>query len=115
MVDRRIGPRICIADRSYVYSYEIRTNCYSNFGGKIQWHIKKRKKKRIFPWVLGFLCVVFVALLVLQMTSEKNTNVAGLPEGSPAPKFELQSTVGEISLKDFKGKNVVLYFYEGNS
>jgi hypothetical protein len=76
---------------------------------------QKKKHKRIFPWVLGFLGIVFVALLVLQMTSEKNTNVAGLPEGSPAPEFALQSTKGEISLEDFKGKNVVLYFYEGNS
>jgi cytochrome oxidase Cu insertion factor (SCO1/SenC/PrrC family) len=76
---------------------------------------QKKKQKRIFPWVLGFLGIVFVALLVLQMTSEKNTNVAGLPEGSPAPEFTLQSTQGAITLADFKGKNVVLYFYEGNS
>ncbi len=33
-------------------------------------------------------------------------------EGQPAPGFKLPSTEGrEISLEDFKGKNVVLYFY----
>ncbi|WP_027724714.1 thioredoxin-dependent thiol peroxidase [Tuberibacillus calidus] len=35
-----------------------------------------------------------------------------LSEGQKAPDFTLPSTTGEqISLSDFKGKNVVLYFY----
>ena len=35
-----------------------------------------------------------------------------LKEGSKAPDFSLESESGEnISLKDFKGKSVVLYFY----
>ncbi len=33
-------------------------------------------------------------------------------EGQPAPAFDLPSTEGRnISLEDFKGKNIVLYFY----
>ena len=33
-------------------------------------------------------------------------------EGKKAPDFKLKNQDGEtISLKDFKGKNVVLYFY----
>lgn len=35
-----------------------------------------------------------------------------LEEGSKAPNFKLKNQTGEtISLSDFKGKNVVLYFY----
>jgi peroxiredoxin Q/BCP len=35
-----------------------------------------------------------------------------LAEGDKAPEFKLQDDSGaEVSLKDFKGKNVVLYFY----
>jgi thioredoxin-dependent peroxiredoxin len=35
-----------------------------------------------------------------------------LVQGKPAPAFSLDSTNGQkISLKDFKGKKVVLYFY----
>lgn len=75
----------------------------------------KKKKNTLFPWIFGGMLLVFIVLLVVQMTTEKNTNVAGLEAGTPAPGFTLQSTQGEISLEDFKGKNVVLYFYEGNS
>jgi hypothetical protein len=75
----------------------------------------KKKNNKFFPWVFGVMIVVFLVLLVIQMMNEKSTNVAGLQAGTPAPEFKLQSTQGEISLEDFKGKNVVLYFYEGNS
>lgn len=35
-----------------------------------------------------------------------------LAEGTKAPEFQLQDDSGNnVSLKDFKGKNVVLYFY----
>jgi hypothetical protein len=43
---------------------------------------QKKKQKRIFPWVLGFLGIVFVALLVLQMITD--------------PKTSLNSTKGQI-------------------
>ena len=40
------------------------------------------------------------------------TQVKELKEGGVAPDFTLKSTEGkEISLKDFRGKQVVLYFY----
>lgn len=79
--------------------------------------LKKDKKwnTKLFPWLFGGMIMVFLVLLVVQMMNEKNTNVAGLQAGTPAPEFTLQSTQGEISLEDFKGKNVVLYFYEGNN
>jgi peroxiredoxin Q/BCP len=31
--------------------------------------------------------------------------------GRPVPKFSATSTAGEISLKDFAGRNLILYFY----
>jgi peroxiredoxin Q/BCP len=38
--------------------------------------------------------------------------MANLKEGSKAPKFTLLSDAGEkVSLADFKGKTVILYFY----
>jgi hypothetical protein len=75
----------------------------------------QKKKNIFFPWIFGGMLLVFLVLLVVQMTTEKNTNVEGLKAGTPAPEFTLQSTLGDISLEDFIGKNVVLYFYEGNS
>ena len=33
-------------------------------------------------------------------------------EGKPAPDFQLETDAGEtVSLKDFRGKPVILYFY----
>lgn len=37
--------------------------------------------------------------------------MSGLKIGDIAPDFNLDSTDGELSLKNFKGKNIVLYFY----
>jgi len=34
-----------------------------------------------------------------------------LKEGDSAPDFKVPSTKGEVALKDFRGKNVILYFY----
>jgi cytochrome oxidase Cu insertion factor (SCO1/SenC/PrrC family) len=74
-----------------------------------------RRKGRKLPWVVGIIAIVFLSLFSLQWLNEKQTNTAGLRAGTPAPEFTLTSTKEEISLSDFKGKNVVLYFYEGNS
>lgn len=37
--------------------------------------------------------------------------MSGLKVGDIAPDFNIDSTDGELSLKNFKGKNIVLYFY----
>lgn len=34
-----------------------------------------------------------------------------LQVGMPAPDFRLPTTEGEVALSDFRGQNVVLYFY----
>lgn len=44
--------------------------------------------------------------------SEVKGLAQGLKEGDSAPSFTLESDTGEkVSLKDFKGKRVILYFY----
>lgn len=75
----------------------------------------QKNQTSVLPWVLGIIGLAFVALLAIQMTTEKTTNIEGLPAGTPAPGFTLQSTQGDISIADYKGKKVILYFYEGNS
>jgi len=43
------------------------------------------------------------------MTKEE---VMVVQEGKPAPAFSLPDAAGKnVALKDFKGKNVVVYFY----
>jgi peroxiredoxin Q/BCP len=37
--------------------------------------------------------------------------MSGPTEGAPAPDFTLQTDTGPVSLSDFKGKTLVLYFY----
>lgn len=40
--------------------------------------------------------------------------MSGLKIGDIAPDFNVDSTDGELSLKSFEGKNIVLYFYPKN-
>lgn len=75
----------------------------------------KQRNKRVFPWIVGAIIVLVAALVVLQWVEEETVNVGGLAAGTKAPTFTLDSTQGEISLSDYKGEKVVLYFYEGNS
>lgn len=43
-------------------------------------------------------------------------NQTNLPkEGQRSPDFNVNSTIGEVSLKNLEGKNVVLYFYPKDS
>lgn len=75
-----------------------------------------KKPNYMVPLLVTGIIVLFIALFGFQMASEKSTNISGLSPGTPAPEFTLESTKGQISLADYKGKkNVVLYFYEGNS
>ncbi|WP_293676664.1 peroxiredoxin [uncultured Phenylobacterium sp.] len=37
--------------------------------------------------------------------------MTAVTEGAPAPDFSLETADGPVSLADFKGKSVVLYFY----
>ena len=57
--------------------------------------------------VLLVLVVIGAVLLVPRVLSRSSTPVAG----STAPDFTLPSQEGPVSLKDYRGKWVVLYFY----
>lgn len=80
---------------------------------------KKKKQSRSWvPWVSGIavLVIAFAGLAIFQQrqSTDMDAGEAGSAPGKQAPNFTLQSTQGKISLKDNKGKNVVIYFYEGN-
>jgi cytochrome oxidase Cu insertion factor (SCO1/SenC/PrrC family) len=80
---------------------------------------KKKQKKQGKGWILWLsgivaLALIFTILAVIQNKQTTDNEEAGLPAGTEAPDFTLQSTQGNISLADYKGKNVVIYFYEGN-
>lgn len=65
--------------------------------------------------IISILLLAFAGLFLIQKNQEKNTNVSGVSIGEKAPSFTLESTQGDISLENYKGKNVILYFYEGNN
>ena len=52
--------------------------------------------------------VVIAAVLVVPRLLSRSAKPA---EGSTAPDFTLPSQDGSVSLKDYRGKWVVLYFY----
>lgn len=81
--------------------------------------MQQKKKNQKKSWIIGLsgiigLILVLVVLGFLQDKQTSNINTSGVSMGTKAPEFTLQSTQGNISLTDYKGKNVVLYFYEGN-
>lgn len=57
--------------------------------------------------LLALAVVLLLVLLVPRLLSRSATPV----EGSAAPEFTLPSQEGPVSLKDYRGKWVVLYFY----
>jgi peroxiredoxin Q/BCP len=60
---------------------------------------------RIFVATIGFFAIAFAAMAA----NETQTQLAA---GKPAPDFSLTTGDGsQISLKDYRGKWVVLYFY----
>jgi len=81
-------------------------------------------------WIIGVAVVVVFALVVLYLIYQSSQgkhdttaggsgfkHVAGEPGvGSAAPAFTLTSGIGgQVSLTDFRGRNVLLYFQEGLS
>jgi hypothetical protein len=56
--------------------------------------------------------VLSIILAVLLITAPLAALAAGANVGDKAPVFEMQSTMGTISLSDYRGeKNVLLAFY----
>ena len=60
----------------------------------------------------AFFIMVFTALLIPILFTSVFAEGATIKEGDKAPDFLVESTEGKsVSLKDFAGKKVVLYFY----
>jgi peroxiredoxin Q/BCP len=54
----------------------------------------------------------FLSIFVILQSLLKNINMAELAEGMKAPDFSGRDQAGnEISLKDYRGRKVILYFY----
>lgn len=78
-----------------------------------------------WPFVLGVVVVVLIAGLFVVYQGANKSKAGGTTPGSEyqvgrpgpgskAPAFTLPSTKGgPVSLADYKGKNVLLYFHEG--
>lgn len=64
---------------------------------------------------IAFISFVFVLALANYAQAPAATTLAVPEVGSAAPTFKLTSNEGkQVSLKDYKGKFVVLYFYPKN-
>jgi thioredoxin-dependent peroxiredoxin len=63
---------------------------------------------RMLRIILLLVAVVAIAVLVVPGVLSRSVKPV---EGSTAPDFTLPSQDGLVSLKDYRGKWVVLYFY----
>jgi len=73
-----------------------------------------------FRWILltggaAFVLMVVGAFIWIQRTSPASTTSAGvIADGTTVPAIAQPSTTGQtLSLAQFTGKKVVVYFYEG--
>ncbi len=58
--------------------------------------------------IILFIMIVIIAVLLVPRLLSRSAEPA---EGSMAPDFTLPSQDGPVSLKDYRGKWVVLYFH----
>jgi len=61
--------------------------------------------------LLRIILIVLVVLAVIVLVPRVLSHSAAPAAGSAAPDFTLPSQDGAVSLKDYRGKWVVLYFY----
>lgn len=61
--------------------------------------------------MLRIILIVIVILVVIVLVPRVLSHSAVPAVGSVAPDFTLPSQDGAVSLKDYRGKWVVLYFY----
>ena len=76
-----------------------------------------RRATRRWLWIASgaFVLIVVSAYIWIQRTSPASTTSAGvIAEGAAVPAIAQPSTTGQaLSLGQFTGKKVVVYFYEG--
>jgi len=61
--------------------------------------------------MLRVILIVVLVILAILVVPRVLSRSAKPSEGSVAPDFTLPSQDGTVSLKDYRGKWVVLYFY----
>jgi len=61
--------------------------------------------------LLRIILIVLVVLAVIMLVPRVLSHSSAPAAGSAAPDFMLPSQDGSVSLKDYRGKWVVLYFY----
>ena len=61
--------------------------------------------------MLRIILLVIVVLVLVMLVPRVLSHSAAPVAGSTAPDFTLPSQDGSVSLKDYRGKWVVLYFY----
>ena len=76
-----------------------------------------RGRSRRWPWLV--LAVVTAALIggfVLRAAGDQSETTGGAAIDTAVPGFALPSTAGRpIALTDYRGRKLVVYFYEGST
>jgi hypothetical protein len=76
-----------------------------------------RGRSRRWPWILlGVVVVVLIGAFVWKVAGDQSQTAAGAATGSAVPSVSFPSTSDHpIALTDYRGKKLVVYFYEGST
>ena len=76
-----------------------------------------RGRPRRWPWILlGVVVVVLIGAFVWKVAGGQSPTAAGAATGSAVPSTSFPSTSDHpIALTDYRGKKLVVYFYEGST
>jgi len=66
--------------------------------------------------VLSIVVVALIVVFVLKVTGGQSQTATGAATGAAVPNVSLPSTSDKpIALTDYRGKKLVVYFYEGST
>ena len=76
-----------------------------------------RGRPRRWPWfVLSIIIVGLIGVFVLKVAGGQSQTTTGASNGTSVPSISLPSTSDHpIALTDYRGKKLVVYFYEGST
>ncbi len=76
-----------------------------------------RGLSRRWPWILlGVVVVVLIGAFVWKVVGSQSGVTTGAATGSAVPSVSFPSTSDKpIALTDYRGKKLVIYFYEGST
>lgn len=87
----------------------------STSGARPSRAIRRRPRRWLWPAVVGGVALL-TGLFALVLTHQPAATGGAAAAGMVVPNVALPSTAGHpISLADYRGKKVVLYFYEGST